>query len=42
VVRHGATTVCLVTAIVGATDIAAAVRGLRAILEQAGPLATQP
>jgi len=39
VVRHGATTVCLVTAIVGATDIAAAVRGLRAILEQAGPLA---
>ena len=36
VVRHGARTVCLVTAIVGAADIAATVRGLRAILDQSG------
>lgn len=39
VARHGATTVCLVTAIVGATDIAATVRRLRAILDQSGTAA---
>lgn len=37
VAHHGATSVCLVTAIVGATDIAATVRNLRHILEQAAP-----
>ncbi|MBB5349093.1 thiamine phosphate synthase [Desulfoprunum benzoelyticum] len=36
VAAHGARTVCLVTAIVEADDIAATIRGLRAILEQAG------